>query len=392
MLHEFMQHIGKTMQRNKRNQKPYRRKKTLISALSFAFLLLIIGSPYAVSASVGSTACAADFADPITAQTDMCAFDFDQHKLALGGIPFGVKLSLSGVVVVETSQMNTASGPQCPAQKAGIRAGDIITKINGEPVLGADHITGIIESSQGKSLNLTFVREGREYNAALSPQKDPSDGKYKVGFWIRDNAAGIGTVTFIDTQTGVIAGLGHGICDAKTGMLLPFNKGEIMSVTINGVQKGQSGDPGELKGVFKSKMDGALLSNNNCGVFGKISSTACAYGLPELYAARKSEVKEGKAELYCTTDQGEPHKYEIEISKINNTSGDTKNFVVKIADPALIEKTGGIVQGMSGSPIVQNGKLVGAVTHVLINDPTKGYGIFIENMISHIPSTKKEAA
>ena len=384
------------MQRKKSNNKICQRFFTLIAALSFAFLLVTSTSACIDNWNVSDreeshTACALAISDvDISSRSDVTAcsvnnFDIHSQKLAVGGMPFGVKLSLRGVIVIGISEIQTDNGTQCPAKKAGIHPKDIITHINQSEITDVNQLTQIVESSQGNSLNFTLLRNDKEYTAQITPIKDVNDGKYKVGFWIRDNAAGIGTVTFINTENKTFGGLGHGICDAETGMLFPFSIGSSMNVNINGVQKGVPGTPGELMGSFHQGTCGSLLSNTDCGVFGKFDENVNFDHLPMLYAAEKSEVKEGVAHIYCTTDQGEPRKYEIEISKINKNSGSTKNFIVTITDPELISKTGGIVQGMSGSPIIQNDKIVGAVTHVLINDPVRGYGIFIENMLANIP-------
>ena len=202
--------------------------------------------------------------------------------------------------------------------------------------------------------------------------------------WLKDSTSGIGTVTFIDPDTNIFGGLGHGICDINNGALIPLSKGIIMDVTINGVNKGKIGAAGELKGSFKLKKIGSLMNNTGCGVFGVLTEN-CVKSPEELInICPKEEVKEGDAYIWCTLSNGEPQKYAIRIYNIDTTNATVKNFKIKVTDPLLISKTGGIVQGMSGSPIIQDGKLVGAVTHVLINDPTSGYGIFIENMLNQI--------
>ena len=298
-----------------------------------------------------------------------------------GGFPFGVKFYTKGVMVVGVSQVEGENTSISPAENAGIKKGDIITGVNGRNIDTVEEIASAVENSDGKELTFSVKRGNEEFSAALVPVKNASDGKYKSGMWIRDSTAGIGTVTFINADTLEFGGLGHGICDTDTGSVMPLSRGSVVNVSVTSIVRGVGGRPGELKGEFGSDNIGQLSCNSSYGVFGVF------YTLPEktayspLPVARKDEVCEGKAQIYSSITDGENKVYEIEITKINRTATDGKSFVIKVTDPALIELTGGIIQGMSGSPIIQNGKIVGAVTHVLINDPTKGYGIFIENML-----------
>jgi stage IV sporulation protein B len=204
----------------------------------------------------------------------------------------------------------------------------------------------------------------------------------RAGLFVRDAGAGIGTVTFV-TKDLAFGGLGHGICDGESGALIPLSRGTVMGVGISDVRKGAAGAPGELRGHFSPERNGVLTQNTVCGVFG--SFTACPRCLGDtLPIAYRNEVQAGTATLRCTLDDGAPREYAVELSAIRCNADGNKCFTVKVTDPALLSKTGGIVQGMSGSPIIQNGKLVGAVTHVMINDPTTGYGIFIENMLANM--------
>jgi len=211
------------------------------------------------------------------------------------------------------------------------------------------------------------------------------DGEYRIGVNVKDTMAGIGTVTFITPESGAFGGLGHGICDPYTGEVIPIQRGSVNDVRINNVIKGVEGKPGEIRGSFCASRSGTLLKNTDCGVFGILSSVSSS--IQPMPAADISEVKLGKASILCTLDEQGVKMYEIEIESINNdASSDTKNFNIRINDKSLIEKTGGIVQGMSGSPIIQNGKLIGAVTHVMVNDPKRGYGIYIGNMLKEVPA------
>ncbi len=302
-------------------------------------------------------------------------------RLYPGGMPFGVKLYTEGVLVVGFGDVDGDDGPQNPAYAAGVRVKDIITHLNGQAVNSVEMLTSSIESGDGSPITLTYTRGNETHTATLTPVRSASEGKLKTGMWVRDSGAGIGTVTYIDPTTGEFGGLGHGICDVDTGELMPMQRGSVIDVKISGVLRGTPGTPGELRGSFLTGKCGALVKNTPCGVFGVFS--AIPENIPEeaMPIALKDEIHDGRAYIWCTLDESGPQKYEIEISSINKTAIGSKSFVVKVTDPALLEKTGGIIQGMSGSPIIQNGRIVGAVTHVLVHDPTKGYGIFIENML-----------
>ncbi|MBR6709387.1 MAG: SpoIVB peptidase, partial [Clostridia bacterium] len=290
-------------------------------------------------------------------------------RLCPGGIPFGVKLYTEGILVVGFDDVDSENGAVNPAYDAGLRPKDIILSLDGKPVGSVDELTAGIANGNGKPIAVTYTRGAETYTANITPVRSCADGKYKTGMWVRDSGAGIGTVTFIDPTTGSFGGLGHGICDADTGELLPMQRGTVMDVTINGVIPGTAGEPGELCGSFRSEKTGALIKNTDCGVYGVFS--AIPETLPEeaMPIALKSEIHAGEAYIWCTLDESGPARYSVAISAINKTSSGSKSFVIEVTDPALIEKTGGIVQGMSGSPVIQDGKLVGAVTHVLINDP-----------------------
>ena len=303
-------------------------------------------------------------------------------KLYPGGIPFGIKFITEGVLIVGFCDLKIGGTTVNPSSAAGLKMGDRILSINSKPLHSAEELTKIIEQSGGKALEVIYSRDGNERKTVLTPLYSESEGAYKTGIYVKDSGAGIGTVSYIDPQTLEFGGLGHGICEGDSGQLIPISKGSVVDVNINGVVKGEIGTPGELRGYFNSGRVGSLLLNNDCGVFGAYAKTPSGLPCEPLSVGLKEELKNGKAYIYTTLDGCTPKQYEIEISniKLNETHG--KCFTVKVTDKALLEKTGGIVQGMSGSPIIQNGKLVGAVTHVLINDPTTGYGIFIENMLN----------
>lgn len=326
------------------------------------------------------TFCASFFAVNAAAQE---ADKYESTKLIPGGIPFGVKFSTEGVVVVGFCDLEGLQKTQNPAYAAGLRPKDVILEINGQKVSDAANLIGLVENCGGRRLSVTYIRGGVEKTVNLTPVYSKAEGKYKTGVWVRDSGAGIGTVTFIDPDTGEFAGLGHGICDGDTGELIPMHRGMVTDVNISAIKKGVAGTPGEIKGYFGSQKKGTLIGNTDCGVYGLLSEIPTGLG-GAIPVGLRNEVQNGNATVLCTFEDGQRREYKIEISNINRDSEGSKCFIVRITDPNLIEKTGGIVQGMSGSPIIQNGKLVGAVTHVMINDPTVGYGIFIENMLEQM--------
>ncbi len=321
---------------------------------------------------------------PFDAFPTLSKEDLDGIALCPGGMPFGVKFVTEGVMVVGFCDVQTKNGTVNPAAAAGLRAKDMILSVDGEELTGASDLTDRIEASGGKALKLICRRGNRELEVTLKPAFCPAENRYKTGIWVRDSGAGIGTVTFIIPDTGAFAGLGHGICDTDTGALVPMKRGTVSDVTISSVVKGAPGAPGELKGYFNTGKTGSLLGNSGCGVWGVFSEIPDTAGEPMVVGLR-DELKEGKAQILCTLDSNKMEKYDVKISNISRDATGSKCFTVTVTDPDLIAQTGGIVQGMSGSPIIQNGKLVGAVTHVLINDPTRGYGIFLENMLVGMP-------
>ena len=324
------------------------------------------------------------------------------EEVYVGGMPFGVKFYTEGILVVGFCDVDvTTNGGGCrninPAKNAGLKLRDVITKVNGQPPVGAASLTQAAEESGGKPITLTVRRtESRgsagktdgghatELTVSVTPAYSASENRYKTGLWVRDSGAGIGTVTFIIPGSNSFAGLGHGICDSDTGKLIPMQRGQVTDVTVSGVEKGEVGDPGAIKGYFAPGKTGSLLGNTDCGVYGVFAAlpSAATHKLP---VGSRKDVREGDATLLCTLDNGKIGEYHIRITSIDRSATGSKCFTVSVTDPVLIEKTGGIVQGMSGSPICQNGKIVGAVTHVLINDPTAGYGIFIDNMMREMP-------
>lgn len=300
--------------------------------------------------------------------------------LAPCGTPFGIKMFTDGVLVVGMSNLETDQGSVNPARDAGLEIGDILCTLDGQKVQTNEDVSRIISASGGRQVECTYRRDGETHSTRLAPLQSHAGNTYRIGIWVRDSTAGIGTLTYCDFTGQTFAGLGHGVCDVDTGELMPFMSGEIVDVTIQDIVKGQAGKPGELRGIFhEDTLLGTLTANQDTGVFGTLLFD---YTNPyEIPMAFRQEVQEGPAQILTTIAGNTPQLFDVIIEKISfSQNTPTKNMVIRITDAALLEKTGGIIQGMSGSPIVQNGKLVGAVTHVFINDPTKGYGIFAENM------------
>lgn len=293
------------------------------------------------------------------------------------GTVFGIKLFTDGVIVASLSDIYTESGVCCPAAEAGIQPGDYLLTADGRDIPDNATLAQYIGSSQGEPIAFQ-IRRGDE---VLEVEVDPvyGGGSFKTGMWVRDSAAGIGTLTFYDPESGKFGGLGHGICDMDTSGVMTLKSGEPAPITLSGIVKGEKNAPGQLRGYFSSDESlGTLLANKETGVYGTLNTVPSGEAVEVL---TREEVEPGPVQLMVCLDETGPQLYEGEIEEIVDRDSQTKNLVVHVTDPRLIEKTGGIVQGMSGCPILQNGKMAGAVTHVFTEDPTRGYGIFIENML-----------
>ena len=297
------------------------------------------------------------------------------------GQAVGIKLFAQGVLVVGLTDIATDQGLASPAKACGIRTGDVITHINDAQVSSIEEVQTILQDLNGQEMELNVLRAEEELELTTRAAQCSADGAYKLGAWIRDSMAGIGTLTFVEPATGLFGTLGHGINDVDTAVLMKLQAGAITPAKVVGVVKGEDGRPGELKGAFTSGEDlGKLFANTQQGVFGYLTENDTFTGTPIPVAAR-SEVREGKAIILSNVDGTQVEEYAVEITRICHNATDTRDLMLKVTDQRLLDRTGGIVQGMSGSPIIQEGKLIGAVTHVLVNDPTRGYGIFIENML-----------
>ena len=296
--------------------------------------------------------------------------------LVPGGSVVGIKVECDGVMVVG---MNEPEGGSLPAFEAGIRTGDVITHIGADEVESIEDFREELSEWRGGDISLRVLRGDKTMQFTVTPTAGKNGGE--LGVWLRDGMAGLGTVSFYDPATGLYGALGHAVNDIDTGVLIPVREGEIMEAKVSGVVRGECGKPGELLGSFDSDAElGSIQINCANGIFGSMNRDCSIAGGCALEMAERGDVCVGPATVLAGVD-GSVREYAVEISRIYPEDSGGRDLLITVTDPQLIAKTGGIVQGMSGSPICQNGKIVGAVTHVLVNDPTRGYGIFIENML-----------
>lgn len=311
-------------------------------------------------------------------QTQTRAVALEAKTLVPVGHTIGIKLFADGVVVIGLSEVETGVEVRTPGADCGLQVGDVIEEANGTEVESAEQFADLLQCDGPVELQVS--RDGRELTLVAEPVLGP-DGVYRLGAWIRDSMAGIGTVTFYDPATGAFGALGHGITDNDTGLLMPLSNGSVMDASVKAVKKGCVGEPGELKGSFDLTRDmGELYANTERGVFGVIESCDFIDSGQAIPVAGEGEVHAGPAVIRSNVKGDQVEEYTVEITRVLEEA-DMQNLLLKVTDPRLMEQTGGIVQGMSGSPIVQDGKLVGAVTHVLVNSPEKGYGITIDKML-----------
>ncbi len=298
----------------------------------------------------------------------------------IGGMAAGFTLKSGGVQVVGLCEVTTEQGVKAPATKAGLRSGDRIIKVEGICVETIADLNEIVDKSKGKEVCIEIQRGEETLNISLCAAKDKTTNRYKIGILARDSVSGIGTVTYLDKTNNRFGALGHAVV-GENKKELTVADGIVYSCSIVGVSKGVRGKAGELRGMFlNDKTFGNADKLCHCGIFGELSADFSAEGLQRTVVDSES-VAPGKAFIYSTVNGVTPKRYAIEIVKVDKRNKENKNYVIKVVDEELIEQTGGIVQGMSGSPIVQNGKLIGAVTHVFLNDPTRGYGIDIQTMM-----------
>ena len=298
------------------------------------------------------------------------------RELVPVGHTVGIKLFSRGVMVVKLTEDST------PAKACGLQTGDVIVRCGGTTVRSSEQFQALLQKTGRQATDLQVQRSGKNVTLSVCPEQN-EQGTYSIGAWIRDSMAGIGTVTYYDPSTGEFGALGHGITDLDTALLMPFSSGSVLASTVKAVKRGQAGSAGELRGDFDLHSDlGELYANTSCGIFGSLAEKDLDWQQGKaLPVASPAEVETGPAAILANVSGDEVRAYDVEILKRIPNSGDGRELVLSVKDPELIAATGGIVQGMSGSPILQNGKFVGAVTHVLLNDPTKGYGIFLETML-----------
>lgn len=303
-----------------------------------------------------------------------------------GGEAIGLRLYTSGVLVVGMSEIvGTDNKTYSPYKESGIKEGDMIVKVDDESVTCTSDLISKVNECNGKEIEITYVRDGNNYTTEMLPTKT-EENEYKLGLWVRDAATGVGTITYYDPQSKMFGALGHGILDVDTNKLIDIAKGEVITSKIVSIIKGEKGSPGEVQGsIDNGKVIGEVYKNTNFGIYGKLTNTDILENGKELEVMPRDEVKTGKATIICTLDDNKRAEYEIEIERVYTaTNRSNKNMIIKVTDERLLEKTGGIIQGMSGSPIIQDGKFVGAVTHVMVNNPEKGYGIFADTMLKQM--------
>ena len=304
----------------------------------------------------------------------------------------GLKLYTSGVLVVGMSEITGEDNQEYkPYENSGIEEGDIIVEVNETTITDTDALIEIVNNSEGEDLKITYSRDGETQECSITPIKT-SETEYKLGLWVRDSAAGIGTLTYYEPSTGYFAALGHGITDVDTGDLLDISDGEFITTKIVSIIKGEEGSPGKIQGLIDSQQKiGTITKNSDLGIYGIIDDiTLTQIDLNNsMEVALRDEIELGEATILCSLEGETPQEYTIEIEKIYlNNNYDNKSMLITVTDETLIEKTGGIIQGMSGCPVIQNGKFIGAVTNVLVNDPQKGYVVFGDLMIKEMKSVE----
>ncbi len=311
----------------------------------------------------------------------------EERILYPGGENIGAALNTSGVLVVGISGL---SQEDSPARAAGLRAGDVILAVNGEKAQSAAHLSELIARNGEKPALIQFERNGSVREASLTPKQDMLDGRMRLGLWVRDSTAGVGTLSFYDPQTQSYGALGHAITDLDTEIILPIREGIILRSEVVGIKKGERGNPGELQGSFLRERQeiGDIQKNTAYGIFGKASQPIVNPLYPNgLPVGSRASVHTGPATILTTLDGEGVQAYDVEITRVaRQDAASQKSMTLRVTDPELLERTGGIVQGMSGSPIIQDGKIIGAVTHVFVNNPTQGYGVFIDWMLEQADS------
>lgn len=306
----------------------------------------------------------------------------EKQEVLAGGSPVGIYMETKGVLVIDSGEITDREGIRRTPAEHIIQPGDYICEIDGKVLTGKKQLMQLVKENQGEPMEMQVIRHQETIRLEMTPVQT-ADGSYKLGIWVRDNIQGIGTLTFVEPD-GTFGALGHGISDVDTGERLEISDGDLYHADILSIQKGTVGTPGELRGVINYREEnriGTISGNSQYGIRGQLDPGKYTESMEKIPLGLKQEIQTGAAAIRCDIGDG-IREYACEILEIDANARDTnKCFVLRITDSDLLSKTGGIVQGMSGSPVIQNGKLIGAVTHVFVNDPTKGYGIFIENMM-----------
>jgi len=315
--------------------------------------------------------------------------DYRPTELIPSGMTVGLSVKSDGVMIVSLSEVETNSGKVNPAASAGLLMGDIIKNVGSKDITCVEDFKNAIKNSNGSEVSVRVERDGKTLQFSVTPKLNAA-GSYELGVWLRDGIAGMGTLTFIDPKTGVFGLLGHAVSDVDTKILLPLRSGLLIEAKVGSIIKGRSGAPGQLQGDLNTEnVLGKLYANTDCGVFGIAEKVICKNR--PIPIASDNEIKVGDAVILSNISEGKVEEYKIKISRIYCDNGE-RNMLISVTDDRLLSKTGGIIQGMSGSPIIQNGKLIGAVTHVLVNDPSKGYGISINKMLQKAYMTENKMA
>ena len=306
----------------------------------------------------------------------------EKQEVLVSGSPVGIYMETKGVLVIDSGEITDREGIRRTPAEHIIQSGDYICEIDGKVLTGKRQLMQLVRENQGEPMELQVIRHQETIKLEMTPV-ETEDGSYKLGIWVRDNIQGIGTLTYVEPN-GTFGALGHGISDADTGERLEISDGDLYRADILSIRKGTAGTPGELRGVINYREEnriGTICGNSQYGIRGQMEHGKYTESMKKIPTGLKQEIQTGKAEIRCDIGDG-IREYQCEILEIDSNARDTnKCFVLRITDDDLLSRTGGIVQGMSGSPVLQNGKLIGAITHVFVNDPTKGYGIFIENMM-----------
>lgn len=306
----------------------------------------------------------------------------EKQEVLVSGSPVGIYMETKGVLVIDSGEITDREGIRRTPAEHIIQSGDYICEIDGKVLTGKRQLMQLVRENQGEPMELQVIRHQETIKLEMTPV-ETEDGSYKLGIWVRDNIQGIGTLTYVEPD-GTFGALGHGISDTDTGERLEISDGDLYRADILSIRKGTAGTPGELRGMINYREEnriGTICGNSQYGIRGQMEPGKYAESMKKIPTGLKQEIQTGKAEIRCDIGDG-IREYQCEILEIDSNARDTnKCFVLRITDDDLLSRTGGIVQGMSGSPVLQNGKLIGAITHVFVNDPTKGYGIFIENMM-----------